>query len=194
MMRERRLLFFLAVGTCTAAAFVAVACGDDVISATVPGDSGVLPGQDAARPKNPITPDDDDDTNDDDDDDIAPPPKDAGQDATTVKDAGTDAKAIKDANGPGAVDADCAFNHECQLALRCECAGECACKTGPRGKNKLGQSCDGGNQCADALCVEGTGTAGYFCSEECSTPADCPATLPRCQAVSFVGKVCVRQP
>ena len=117
---------------------------------------------------------------------------DAGKDA--AKDASSDARAAKDANGPGAVDDECAFNHDCRVALRCECDGECACKTGTRGKNKLGASCDGGNQCANALCIEGTNNVDYFCSDECNTPADCPATLRRCQPVSFVGRICVRQP
>src|SRR5688500_4601595 len=60
------------------------------------------------------------------------------EDATTgadggAKDATADAKPLRDANGPGEAGADCVFNHDCQLALRCECDGVCTCEPGARG-------------------------------------------------------------
>src|SRR5438105_1376142 len=82
-------------------------------------------------------------------------------------DAGTDAPSAKDADGPGEAGAECSFNRDCQSALRCECdQGTCECKLGPRGSGKNGiDSCDSGNDCTSAVCLEGPGGA-YICSDE----------------------------
>ena len=116
------------------------------------------------------------------------------------KDAGLDSPrdaAGRDANGPGALDGICSFNWDCQSALRCECteATGCACKAGPRGTGRNGiDPCVSGNGCASAVCVEGPPDAGFFCSDECGTSAECPSKLPVCTTISFVGRICVRAP
>jgi hypothetical protein len=122
------------------------------------------------------------------------------EDATTTKDAGAndakaDARAVRDANGPGEAGDDCVFNHDCQLALRCECDnGLCTCEPGARGTGKNGvDTCDAGEDCTSSLCVEGPGDGGvHYCSDECETSADCTGMLPKCTSISFLGKVCVR--
>jgi hypothetical protein len=122
------------------------------------------------------------------------PPEDAGVDAPA--DAPRDAN-VRDANGPGAVDALCSFNYDCQAALRCECSEDtgCACKTGARGTGRNGiTSCTSGNDCASAVCVEGPPGTGSFCSDECGSSADCVGPLPVCQSVTFVGTICIRTP
>jgi hypothetical protein len=96
--------------------------------------------------------------------------------------------------GPGEAGAPCNFNRDCNLALRCECdldAG-CACASGARGNGKNGvDKCDGGNDCASSLCVEGPAGV-YYCSGECLTAADCRGALPVCTDIAFVGRICVR--
>lgn len=126
-------------------------------------------------------------------DGAVPPPKDAGTDAR-------DAAAKKDANGPGVRDASCGFNADCQSALRCSCteAAGCSCQPGARGTGQNGLDvCDAGamgNDCESALCVEGPGGGSYYCSDQCQTAADCTGKLPVCADISFVGRVCIRQP
>lgn len=114
---------------------------------------------------------------------------DAGSDGAAPLDAGADV-----VDGPGEAGAPCAFNRDCHSALRCECdldAG-CACAPGPRGSGQNGTDrCDGGNDCASSLCVEGPGGA-YYCSGECVTATDCTGALPLCSDIAFVGRICVR--
>jgi hypothetical protein len=127
-------------------------------------------------------------------DDSSTPDPDAAEDAGV--DAPHDAS-TRDANGPGALDAVCSFNWDCQSALRCECdeATGCACKAGVRGTGKNGiDPCTTGNTCASAVCVEGPPDAGSFCSDECVTSADCTGKLPLCQTIAFVGRICIRTP
>jgi hypothetical protein len=112
-------------------------------------------------------------------------------------DAGTDddaAPAVVD--GPGAAGATCAFNRDCQAALRCECNEEdgCACADGARGTGKGGvDGCTSGDDCASSVCVDGPPSGGMFCSDECVTSADCTGALPVCTDVAFVGRICIRQ-
>lgn len=114
------------------------------------------------------------------------------------RDAGLDAPRdanLRDANGPGAVDAVCSFNRDCQIALRCECdeVNGCACKPGARGTGRNGTDpCATGNACASAVCVEGPPDSGSFCSDECATSADCVGKLPLCKTIAFVGRICIR--
>ena len=121
-------------------------------------------------------------------------------DPDASKDAGLDAPRDannRDANGPGAIGSICSFNWDCQSALRCECneATGCACKVGPRGTGRNGiDPCTTGNACASAVCVEGPTDAGFFCSDECGTSADCVGKLPVCTTISFVGRICIRAP
>ncbi len=120
---------------------------------------------------------------------------DAGVDATA--DAPSDASK-RDANGSGEAGAPCTLNYDCQSALRCECAlgVPCECKAGARGagRNGLDACNDDGNACISALCVEGPADAGFFCSDECDTSADCTGQLPTCKTVAFFGRICVRTP
>lgn len=132
-----------------------------------------------------------------------------GSDAVTIPTASpdaspadaADASATPDAavvDGPGAVGETCSFNKDCMAALRCECseANGCACQTGVRGTGRNGvDPCpgdDGSNLCASALCVEGPDGTGNWCSDECTTDADCTGMLPKCTDIDFVGRVCVR--
>lgn len=115
----------------------------------------------------------------------------AGADGARDADAG---RLVRDANGPGEAGDECSFNRDCQTTLRCECNGACACAPGARGTGQNGiDACDSGNQCASSVCLEGP-DGGYLCSDECLTPADCPPKLPRCEDITFVGRICVRQP
>ena len=114
-------------------------------------------------------------------------------DAATSNDAADGAST--DVDGPGAQGATCAFNHDCHLALRCECdeTNGCACKTGARGTGKNGiDPCSSGNDCASSVCVEGPPDSGSFCSDECKTSGDCTGVLPLCTDVAFVGRICTR--
>ncbi len=94
--------------------------------------------------------------------------------------------------------AECAFNRECQAALRCECdeATGCFCKPGVRGTGKNGVDlCDSGNQCASSVCVEGKQADTFYCSDECGDASDCKPNLPRClPTFGFPSPICVRQP
>ena len=116
------------------------------------------------------------------------------------KDAGLDAPRDannRDANGPGALDAICSFNWDCQSALRCECdeINGCGCKPGARGTGRNGiDPCNSGNACASAVCIEGPPDSGSFCSDECGTSLDCVGKLPLCQSIAFVGRICTRTP
>ncbi len=116
----------------------------------------------------------------------------AGGDA--AKDSASDARA-GDGGGSGKA---CAFNRECPADERCECseAAGCACKTGPRGAGKNGvDTCKDGNDCASSVCVEGpaSGTA-FYCSDECTSAAQCGGALPVCADIATLGKICVRTP
>jgi hypothetical protein len=120
-------------------------------------------------------------------------PEDASAD-DAPSDAGADAREAKDANGPGEAGAECSFNRDCNAALRCECseAAGCGCAPGARGTGKSGiDTCDGGNQCASAVCVEGPGGV-YYCSDECDTSKECTGALPVCASIAFVGRICIR--
>jgi hypothetical protein len=115
-----------------------------------------------------------------------------------ASDGGADAKPdapVPDGGGSGKA---CAFNRECPSAERCECSESagCVCKTGPRGTGKNGvDTCKDGNDCESSLCVEGpaSGTA-FYCSDECTTAAQCKGALPVCADIALVGRICVRTP
>jgi hypothetical protein len=171
-----RLLLASAVVSCTLAAIV-IACSDETAATSSPEkDASTSDGRAAT------------DSGIDEEDDAATS-GDGG-----AKDATADAKPVRDANGPGEAGDDCVFNYDCQLALRCECDGTCSCQPGARGTGKNGiDACDAGEHCASSVCVEGPGDSGvHYCSDECATNADCTGMLPKCTAVSFIGKICIR--
>ena len=90
----------------------------------------------------------------------------------------------------------CAFNRDCVASERCACseADGCRCAPGARGAGVAGvDRCASGNDCASALCLEGPGGVA-LCSAPCASPAECPASLPRCVSVSTVGRICARDP
>jgi hypothetical protein len=90
----------------------------------------------------------------------------------------------------------CSFNRDCIATERCECSESsgCRCTVGTRGTGQAGvDACTSGNQCASALCLEGSGGS-MVCSEPCMTASECPRALPRCIQVAFVGRICVRDP
>jgi hypothetical protein len=175
-----RLLFAFAIGSAALAAIV-IACSDQT-NATAPGTTG-----DASTDgSEPI----DTDSGGEEDGDAT-----TGTDGGAKADAKADAKAVRDANGPGEAGDDCVFNYDCKLALRCECdQGTCTCQPGARGTGQNGvDKCDGGEQCASSLCVEGPGDGGvFYCSDECGSNADCTGMLPKCKNISFIGEICVR--
>jgi hypothetical protein len=109
-------------------------------------------------------------------------------DASATDDAGTGT----DARGSGAT---CSFNDDCLADERCQCAGgACACLVGVRGAGVAGvTACASGDDCASGLCLEGPG-GGFLCSAPCRVSAECPAALPRCVDVAFVGRICARDP
>lgn len=74
----------------------------------------------------------------------------------------------------------CFSNDDCPAGTRCHAAdpNHVYCEPGPRGQGAPGATCTGENDCASALCVDGTDTT--RCSRTCTTPADCPTELPRC--------------
>lgn len=90
-------------------------------------------------------------------------------------------------------DGECGFNRDCPADQRCECDGACWCADGERGAGVNGvDTCDDGEDCTSALCVEGTGGV-FYCSDECEGPQDCGPALPQCLDVAFVGRICVRE-
>jgi len=93
--------------------------------------------------------------------------------------------------------ADCVFNQDCDPSLRCSAcdAGYCFCEPGARGAGKNGvDTCDSGDQCESALCVEGPSSTGEsYCSADCSPGhATCAGMLPKCVTVSGLGSFCAR--
>lgn len=121
----------------------------------------------------------------------------SGEDGSTTGTDASDGGVPAIIDGPGEAGAECAFNRECNAALRCECseAAGCACKPGTRGTGQNGVTpCADGNACASSVCTEGPPDAGSFCSDECKTSADCKGSLPLCSDIAFVGRICIRTP
>jgi hypothetical protein len=171
--RPVHLVAFVAVGL-TLATGGLLACADAVTSGTTtPGDEAGTDG--SSRPDGAIA------------------DEDGSATGTDAGDGGV--PAIID--GPGEAGAECAFNRECNAALRCECSetSGCACKAGARGTGQNGITpCTDGNGCASSVCTEGPPDAGSFCSDECKTSADCTGKLPLCSDIAFVGRICIRTP
>jgi hypothetical protein len=118
---------------------------------------------------------------------------------------GADARIVQPDSGPMGRDAQtssdamigamCDLNRECASDQRCTCPGDvCTCQMGARGAGQLGASCDDGDTCASALCVEGPVTDTFFCSVECESDADCGGALPRCVPIGGIGMICIREP
>jgi hypothetical protein len=90
----------------------------------------------------------------------------------------------------------CSFNQDCVAAERCSCTTSegCRCVVGARGTGRPGtDTCNSGDECASAVCVEANGGVSR-CSTACAGASNCPTELPRCISVSFVGRICVRDP
>ncbi len=94
---------------------------------------------------------------------------------------------------------DCFSNADCEsLDQRCENVGGdefyvACCVPGVRGIRPAGESCDeddGDLRCASGLCID-RNEGGKFCSQFCETADDCPASAPNCEAIPFLGSVCV---
>jgi hypothetical protein len=170
-MRSRSLLAF-ALAALSAAALFAAACSSDEAS----GGSGDDASTDVPRRVDGSKPIDDD----------------GGADA--AKDAKPDGPKPQ-VDGPGEAGTPCSFNRECQIALRCDEDTGYSCAPGTRGTGQNGvDTCDSGNQCASAVCVEGPPDSGFFCSDECTTVNDCTGALPQCTNIAFVGQICTRTP
>lgn len=132
-----------------------------------------------------------------------PAPVDASRADVTATDAVAKDVATIDAVVDVAMDAGsreaggtCSFNADCIAAERCSCSESagCRCVVGPRGTGRPGaDTCNSGDECASAVCVEANGGVSR-CSTPCASASDCPAELPRCISVSFVGRICVRDP
>ncbi len=117
-------------------------------------------------------------------DDASPPKIDA---APIAIDAAVDAPAA--CLTPNACP--CFSNDDCPAGTRCHAADpqHVYCEPGTRGTTPAGGACTGENDCASALCVDGTDTT--RCSKLCMSNTDCPAELPRC--LGGLG-ICARQP
>lgn len=188
MHRRRTLRASLAVTASAALASALLigaavaACSDSETTKAVSGTPETGAGTDATSGQDSATPPEDGE---------APDASDASDATVADPDAGH-------VNGPGEAGAECAFNRECNLALRCECNEadpSCYCKSGVRGTGRNGiDPCTTSNACKSALCVEGPTGTGSFCSDECKTSADCTGNLPLCSDVSFVGRICIRTP
>lgn len=76
----------------------------------------------------------------------------------------------------------CFSNDDCPASTRCHAEDEnhVYCTPGARGTGAAGATCTGENDCASALCVDGTDT--MRCSKTCTSDPECPAELPRCLA------------
>ncbi len=85
----------------------------------------------------------------------------------------------------------CFSNDDCPATTRChaEDPTHVYCTPGARGTTAAGGTCTGENDCASALCVDGTDT--MRCSKTCMTNTECPAELPRC--LGGLG-ICARTP
>lgn len=94
---------------------------------------------------------------------------------------------------------DCFSNADCsEPDQRCENVGgdefyvPC-CVPGERGTRPAGASCaeeDGDLRCASGLCIE-RNEGEKLCSQFCETNEDCPEAVPNCEAIPFLGSVCV---
>ena len=171
-----RLVFFLTV-TAIATASLVSACTEDAASSSSE-DAGA-----DVRKRDSGNPGDEEEKQDEDN----------GGEPT--KDSGTEPEQV---DGPGEAGAECAFNRDCKLALRCECdeSTGCACQPGERGTGKNGiDVCDSGDQCASALCVEGPDQGESICSDACNDDKDCTGKLPRCIPVFGIPEpICAREP
>jgi hypothetical protein len=118
-----------------------------------------------------------------------------GDDGAPRPDASVDAMIDAPIDAPGACatpdECPCFSNEDCPDGTRCHAADESSvyCEPGPRGTGAPGATCSGENDCASALCVEGSDV--MRCSRTCTVPADCPAELPRC--LGGIG-ICARNP
>jgi hypothetical protein len=127
-------------------------------------------------------------------------PLDAGAaDAGTSTDAGltSDAGTSADAGPAGRywdggtcavkTDCPCFSSDDCGPGFTCHSEDSTGthvyCEPGSRGTGAAGAPCSTEADCQSALCVDGT--SGTRCSVLCSTPNDCPASLPRCTYVGF---------
>ena len=74
----------------------------------------------------------------------------------------------------------CFSNDDCPASTRCHAADETHvyCTPGARGTGAAGATCTGEDDCASALCVDGTDTT--RCSKTCTSDTECPTELPRC--------------
>jgi len=123
-----------------------------------------------------------------------------GDDDAPAVDAGrvVDAMTPVDAHvcAPGACP--CFSNHDCPADHTCMSqdpgGNQVYCVLGARGTGVKGTPCSGEADCASALCVDDA-QGGMRCSDECTGPGDCPASLPRCLLIGFgVNKqICARQ-
>ncbi len=102
-------------------------------------------------------------------------------------------------DGPGTQGVECIFNADCAIDLRCECNEQdgCTCREGERGSGLNGiDTCESGEDCHSSLCVEGPLAENgiFYCSEACTSNADCGGQLPICSDIALIGQICVRQP
>lgn len=119
-----------------------------------------------------------------------PPTPDASLDAPSDS-GGSDARLCA---MPG--DCPCFSNYDCPVTHACVSqdpgGNSVSCIEGPRGSGVPGALCTGEADCTSALCVDDS-TGGMRCSDVCTTPATCPAELPRCVSIGGSG-ICARQP
>jgi hypothetical protein len=82
---------------------------------------------------------------------------------------------------------DCFSSYDCGETERCETLVDEAvicCMTGPKGKGKAGDPCEGEEDCLSALCLDSS-KVGKVCTEKCTSAADCPDKLKTCTFFPF---------
>jgi len=187
-LRARTFVWISATLTSAAAFVFACTTYDEqpLVANPASADSGV-------RPPRADSSNEEEEEEDDDSGDPKPRPRDGG--GTPDSSIIADARAPRDANGPGEAGADCVFNRNCRLGLRCYEEGTSfTCEQGARGTGRVGiDTCDSGNQCASAVCTQGPGST-FYCTDECTDATECGGMLPRCFPVTFIGRICVRNP
>lgn len=129
----------------------------------------------------------------DDSDDTQTPPGNTADAATGEADAASEPADAGDEADAGPTS--CIFNSDCPEDQRCDDETD-LCEVGERGTGQNGvDTCESGDDCASAVCVEGPEDGGdFYCSDECQDDDDCTGELPRCLNIAFVGRICTRVP
>ncbi len=125
--------------------------------------------------------------------------EDTGTEDTGTEDSGGEDAGGEDAGGEDAGEEDgggeamkCDSNADCPDEMRCEaeCGEEqCDCEVGERGEGAMGDLCESANDCASAICSDGTTDDMFRCTDVCDAPETCTNEfLPNCNVVGLCGR------